>query len=419
MYRLISILVLVAGLLSSAAHAITRSTSLYSEAEQSIYQIQVLNRKTGNKSTIGSAFLIERGDILATNYHVVSDYVNDPGGFRLEYLSTTDESGPLELLGVDILHDLAVLKADEILGKPLKTDDVPEKGAALYSLGNPLDLGFSIVPGTNNGILNNSEENNILFSGNLNPGMSGGPTLNESGNVIGINVATSGNDVSFLVSVQYLNILLEKIKLRSFKPPDDLHGDITNQLSSSSIEMLERLINNEWDMLSIGQFEVPAEMGHSVSCWDNSAEPEERGLMMTSAAQCSNDLQIYLNKRVSVGGMQYQYNWYEASEMLPPRFYRSYERMNNSGLQANGDAKSVTSFNCRTHFVLVAGKDFKMTVCRRDYRRYTGLSDVLVTGAMVSEKKRGLLFDLYMPGSDFNSVIQLLKRMLGSFEWRS
>lgn len=419
MYRLIPILVVLVGLLTPTVHAITRSTSLYSEAEQSIYQIQVLNRKTGNKSTIGSAFLIERGDILATNYHVVSDYVNDPAGFRLEYLSTSDESGTLELLGVDVLHDLAVLKADQILGRPFETDDVPQKGAALYSLGNPLDLGFSIVTGTNNGLLNNSDDSNILFSGNLNSGMSGGPTLNERGHVIGINVATAGNDVSFLVPVRYLNILLEKIKLRSFKPSDDLHGDITNQLSSSSIEMLERLLNNEWDMLSIGRFIVPAEIGRSVSCWDSSGESEERGLMTVSAAQCSNDLEIYLNKRVSVGGMQYQYNWYEANEMLPPRFYRSYERMNNSGLQSSGDAKNVTDFNCHTRFVLVAGKDFKMTVCRRDYRRYSGLSDVLVTGAMVSEKTSGLLFDLYMPGADFNSVIQLLKRMLGTFEWRS
>ncbi len=419
MYRLILTLLWVVGLLYPSAYAITRSTSLYTEAEQSIYQIQVLNRKTGNKTTIGSGFLIERGDILATNYHVVSDYVDDPGSFRLEYLSTTDESGELELLGVDILHDLAVLKADGLLGKPLQTDDVPEKGAELYSLGNPLDLGFSIVPGTNNGILSNTEDHNILFSGNLNPGMSGGPTLNENGHVIGINVATAGNDVSFLVSVQYLNILLEKIKMRSFKPPDDLHGDITNQLSSHSIEMLERLLDNEWKTLRIGQFEVPAEMGRSISCWDSSTEPEERGLMTIFAAQCSNDLQIYLNNKVTVGGMQYQYNWYEAKTMIPPRFYRSYESMNNSGLQANADKKSVTDFSCHTRFVQVAAQHFKMTVCRRDYRRYSGLSDVLVTGAMVSEKQRGLLFDLYMPGSDFQQAIRLLKRMLEAFQWRS
>lgn len=417
MLRLVFFLLLVVGVLPSPVHGEALSTSIYAEAEQSIYQVQVVNRKTSNKTTIGSGFLVEREDILATNYHVVSDYVSDPGNFRLEYLSTSGETGELELLGVDVLHDLAVLKANGALGKPLQTDKVPEKGAGLFSLGNPLDLGFSIVSGTNNGILSNSEENNILFSGSLNPGMSGGPTLNEAGKVIGINVATAGDDVSFLVSAQYLNILLERIKLRDYKPSDDFHREITNQLSSKSTEMLGGLLENEWDGIVIGRFVVPAEMGVSVNCWDGSDEPEERGLVGISAANCSNELDIYLNKKQTVGSVQYQYAWYETEQMIPPRFYRNYELNNNSGLRVRSDGKSVTPFRCKTHFVDISSKDFKMTVCRRDYRRYQGLSDVLVTGAMVGEPKRGMLFDLYLTGADFVSAIRLLERMLGSFQW--
>jgi hypothetical protein len=419
MLRLVLFLLLVCGLPALPVQAETLSTSLYAEAEQSIYQIQVVNRKTSNKTTIGSGFLVEREDILATNYHVISDYVSDPGNFRLEYLSTSGETGELELLGVDVLHDLAVLKSDTALGKPLQTDKVPEKGAGLYSLGNPLDLGFSIVSGTNNGILSNSEENNILFSGSLNPGMSGGPTLNEAGKVVGINVATAGDDVSFLVSAQYLNILLERIKLRGYKSSDDFNNDITNQLSSKSIDMLTGLLENEWEGIVIGRFIVPAEMGASVNCWDGSDEPEERGLVEVSAANCSNDLKIYLNKKLSVGSVQYQYAWYETEKMIPPRFYRNYELNNNSGLRVRSDSKSVTPFKCKTHFVDVSSKDFKMTICRRDYRRYQGLSDVLVTGAMVGEPKRGMLFDLYLSGADFSSAISLLERMLGSFTWHN
>ncbi|MEZ5535798.1 MAG: serine protease [Thiolinea sp.] len=402
---------------SALVRAETLSTSLYAEAEQSIYQVQVVNRKTSNKTTIGSGFLVEREDILATNYHVVSDYVSDPGSYRLEYLSTSGETGELELLSVDVLHDLAVLRSAQPLGRPLKIGKLPEKGAGLYSLGNPLDLGFSIVSGTNNGILSNSEENNILFSGSLNPGMSGGPTLNEAGRVVGINVATAGDDVSFLVSAQYLDILLERIKLRSYRASDDFHSDITNQLSTRSIETLKRLLQNEWEGIVIGRFIVPAEMGATVSCWDGSEEPEERGLVEVSAASCSNELKIYLNKKLSVGSVQYQYAWYETEKMIPPRFYRNYELNNNSGLRVRSDSQSVTPFACKTRFVDVSSKEFKMTVCRRDYRRYKGLSDVLVTGAMVDEPKRGMLFDLYLSGSDFSSAISLLERMLRSFKW--
>ena len=112
MFRLVFFLIIsFGGLFALPVHSATVSSSLYAAAEQSIYQIQVVNRKTSNKSTSGSGFLIEREDILATNYHVVSEYINDPDVFSLEFLSTTGKTGPLELVDFDIVHDLAVVKA--------------------------------------------------------------------------------------------------------------------------------------------------------------------------------------------------------------------------------------------------------------------------------------------------------------------
>ncbi len=417
MYRLFFV-VIVLLCQPAIVQAVDRSSSLYSEVEESIYQIRVVNKRTGYKRTIGSGFVVAGPDILATNYHVISAYANDPELYSLDYLATNGNTGSLQLLDVDVLHDLAVLAAPNPLGKPLKTSLIPEKGAMLYALGNPLDLGFSIVTGTNNGILSNSDENNILFSGNLNSGMSGGPALNEHGQVIGINVATAGNDVSFLVSVQYLNILLERLKMRSFKPADDLRGNIVRQLHDNSVETMQRLTNNEWDSVNIGSFEVPARLDKSISCWDSSSDAEERGLVNIVSANCSNDRDIYLDDKLSVGSMQYQYTWYESDKMIPPRFYRMYEAQNTSGLETTTSKEDQTRFQCHTGFTKVSGKDFKMTVCRRDYRRYAGLSDVLVTGVMVSEKKRGLLFDLYLLGTDFDSATGLLKRMLEAFKWQ-
>ncbi len=418
MYRFFVVALLLVFQPTAVVWAVDRSSTLYSEVEKSIYQIRVVNRKTGHKRTIGSGFVVARPNVLATNYHVISAYANDPDAYQLDYLATNGDTGSLQLLDVDVLHDLAVLSATTPLGKPLQTALIPEKGAALYAFGNPLDLGFSVVPGTNNGILTNSEDNNILFSGNLNSGMSGGPTLDEKGSVVGVNVATAGNDVSFLVSVQYLNILLERLKLRDFAPGDDLHGAIVRQLHDNSLGFVQRLSSNEWETVRIGGFDVPSRMDKAISCWDGSRTNEERGLVSSISASCSNERDIYLDEKLSVGNMQYQYTWYETDSMIPPRFYRMYETQNSSGLDSTANKESVTDFNCHTGFVDVSGKDFKMTVCRRDYLRYTGLSDMLVTGAMVSEKRRGLLFELSLFGTDFNSASKLLKRMLGAFKWQ-
>ena len=63
------------------------------------------------------------------------------------------------------------------------------KGERLFAMGNPLDLGFTIVEGTYNGLVDYSYNERIHFSGALNPGMSGGPTVTADGRIAGINVA--------------------------------------------------------------------------------------------------------------------------------------------------------------------------------------------------------------------------------------
>ena len=418
MYRLVLLCCLLAasGWLFAAEN---RSSSLYSEVEKSIFQVRVVNKKTGNKSTIGSGFIVARPTILATNYHVISAYANDPETYAIDYFSTNGDTGRLQLIDVDVLHDLAILKAEAPLGRPLQTARVPEKGAVLYAFGNPLDLGFSIVTGTNNGLMTGSEDNNILFSGSLNSGMSGGPALNQDGKVVGINVATAGNDVSFLVLVEYLNIMLERLKLSDFQPVQDLFGNIIRQLHEHSVEMLNDLQTNEWQKTQIGKFAVPTRLGQYISCWDGSSDAEERGLVNVVSANCANDLDIYLGEKLSIGAIRYQYTWYDSQKMISPRFYRMYELENNSGLGTVGNKDEVSKFNCHTGFTQVASKDFKLTVCRRDYLRYSGLSDVLVTGAMVGEKQQGFIFDLYLTGTDFNNATKLLKKILENFEWTS
>ena len=48
------------------------------------------------------------------------------------------------------------------------------------------------------------------FAGSLNPGMGGGATLDNKEEVVGINVASAGNQVSFLVPVSDLQLLLNE-----------------------------------------------------------------------------------------------------------------------------------------------------------------------------------------------------------------
>lgn len=413
------LLLLLACLLAvPLAWAESSSSSIYSDVESSVYQVRVINQQTGKKTTIGSGFVVMQSDIIATNYHVVSTYINNPGGFELDYLSTAGNTGGLELLAVDVLHDLAVLRAERPLGNPLQITKVPPKGERLYSLGNPMDKGFSIVEGTNNGVMKYSDDNNILFSGSLNPGMSGGPTLNGNKEVVGVNVATSGNGISFLVPAQYLAIMLERLKLTGFQPDKDILLRITEQLRANADKYLQRLQDDNWTSLKIGNFSVPADIEGATRCWDNSQKPDPDDLLRTTYTQCSNENSIYLDENLEVGSLAYEYVWLETDKTVPARFYRQYEANNSSVPNSDAGKQDVTNFECFTDFTVVAGQEFKLTTCRRDYLNYTGLSDLLISAALVGHKREGMLFNLDLTGTTFDSGMTLLKRMLEAFKWQ-
>ncbi len=417
--RIILLLILLMGLPSLAVHAESSSSTIYSDVEKSVFQIRVINKQTGKKNAIGSGFIVQESNLIATNYHVVSTFVNNPEDYTLDYLSTNGTTGKLELLAVDVIHDLAIVRTDVAVGQPIKIGAAQAKGARLYSLGNPLDKGFSIVEGTNNGVMRASDDSNILFSGSLNPGMSGGPALNEQKEVVGVNVATSGNGISFLVPANYLVSLLDRLKQTNYQPEADMRERISEQLRNNNERYLQKLQNAKWSTLKIGQFSaVPGDIEGITRCWDNSEKPSPNDLLRSYYTRCDNENSIYLDEGLEVGKLAYEYIWLDGDKMLPARFYRRYEELNSSLPDSDAGEQDVTNFACYTNFTTVAGQEFKLTVCRRDYLHYQGLSDVLITGALVGYPQQGMLVNVDMTGVNFEGGMKLFRRMLEEFKWQ-
>ena len=137
------------------------SKKIYQLNENSIFQIRVLNRETGKKSSIGSGFIVNDGLHIATNFHVISKIILEPELFYITFKAKNGREGELKLIAMDVAHDLALLVSSEHLGKPIVTADLPPKGAPVYAMGNPLDLGLSLAVGTNGGILNQTDDSRI------------------------------------------------------------------------------------------------------------------------------------------------------------------------------------------------------------------------------------------------------------------
>jgi len=152
-------------------------------------QYREMPQQKREATSYGSGFILKDNYIM-TNFHVVEDAteiivsLND----RREFLA--------EVVGVDPLSDLAVLKID---GKSLpkvkigKSEDV-RVGDWVVAIGSPFSFDFSVTAGIisakGRSIQNQNIGNYVPFIQTdvaINPGNSGGPLFDLDGEVIGIN----------------------------------------------------------------------------------------------------------------------------------------------------------------------------------------------------------------------------------------
>jgi S1-C subfamily serine protease len=192
---------------------------IYADMQPRLLQVRTLLKTQDSQSSVGSAFLVTPEGHLITNYHVVSSYALAPQRHRLVYATVDGLQGALELLAIDVVHDLALLKPVDpapLRGRgavPFRPADAePERGARIFSLGNPLDVGFAVTEGAYNGLAERHYLPTLFFGGSLSAGMSGGPALDSQGRLVGVNVAArrDGEQVSFLVPGALAQALLAR-----------------------------------------------------------------------------------------------------------------------------------------------------------------------------------------------------------------
>ena len=392
---------------------------LFASHKQSIFQIRVIELATGNKAAIGSGFLIDSSGHIATNFHVVSNFVHQPKRYRLEYATVDGATGELSLIDIDVIHDLAITQSNITGTPPLSLGGKKlSKGTRIFSLGNPHDLGLSVVEGTYNGFLEKSLFDKIFISGSLNPGMSGGPTLDHSGNVIGINVSTAGNQLSFLVPVKFLKPLLKNVTQNSGGEKPTLQERIEQQLSGHQKVFLTKLIDAKWETTELGPFKLPGSINPIFKCWGDS-DSNEDALMEHAYSNCYSEDQIYLDQHFTTGGMAYTYDLYRSKEINSLHFYKLYSTEFGRTIRVNsGKKEQLSNYACNVDFVSLADKDWKISTCARQYIKFPSLYDVATSIALVSEKDIGLVVQFVIAGVSKDISFQLIQKFLSHITWQ-
>lgn len=144
----------------------------------------------------GTGFFISGDGLLLTAAHVVD------GTEEVEVKTREGLVVAVKVVRFDPSGDVALLKFPGKTENCLDiADDVPDTGSELFAIGYPLsdDLSTSVSKGVTSGIREKDGLSYIQTDASLNPGNSGGPLLNESGEVVGISLfKVTGFDVEGL-----------------------------------------------------------------------------------------------------------------------------------------------------------------------------------------------------------------------------
>ena len=255
---------------------------IYRRVSPAVVEVRI-DRRGGDSFTrlgSGSGFLIDDQGHIVTNNHVIQD------ADRVRVNFQNGESAEAEVLGTNPGNDLALLKVDSAVVEgidPLALGDASQAlpGQMAIAIGSPFGLDGSVTVGVISGVGRTLDSDitrpiaGVLQTDALiGPGNSGGPLLNSSGEVLGINTAIqvsrggldfaslSSSSIGFAVPINTLVDLLPRLKEKQVIRPPWLG------ISATSLEPL-----------LVESLELPADRGVYVTRVIPDSPAEQAGLL--------------------------------------------------------------------------------------------------------------------------------------------
>ncbi len=197
---------------------------------------------------VGTGIIVDSNGYILTNSHVVSD--GDATNVNVLFSDGSDIDG--KVMWYDPQMDLAIVKVDKtgLTAADLGNSDDVEVGDISIAIGNPLglDLQKSVTQGIISGLnrtISTSQSSNmtglIQTDASINSGNSGGPLLNEKGQVIGINTAkaSQGEGLGFAIPINTAKTVIEKVV------KDGSYEKVTLGIKGTDLESYEQAIGQD------------------------------------------------------------------------------------------------------------------------------------------------------------------------------
>jgi len=203
---------------ADAAQAAVTPRQIAARAHAALLMIRALDAN-GDTLGLGTGFLVSADGKFVTNYHVIQEAA------RLSVkLLDGAEYRDVSLVAADPASDLALMQIPGASGLPamrMGSDTQMEVGDRVFVMGNPLGMGGTFTDGMVSGKRPLEGVAMLQISAPISPGSSGGPVMNERGEVIGVAtmMVMGGQNLNMAVPVRYLAPMLAlRTEARPFSP---------------------------------------------------------------------------------------------------------------------------------------------------------------------------------------------------------
>lgn len=168
-----------------------------------------LYNESGEIDGLGSGVFVAE-DKIATNYHVVESFPDS----IISIINGNDRKLGCRIYKLDKAHDVALLQFDGFKAEPITlASSLPKIGENVIVAGSPEGLTGTISKGNISAFRDFKPYDFKLLqiSAPISQGSSGGPVINEKGELLGITVSTfsEGQNLNFAVPVRYVKYLLQ------------------------------------------------------------------------------------------------------------------------------------------------------------------------------------------------------------------
>ncbi len=433
----LSLLVLVSGAAVAAPRApqsharetvSATAEAIYRDAKPRLLQIRTLLNTASQKSSTGSGFIISPDGLAITNYHVVSQHALEPQTYRMEYLSPDGGKGGVRLLAFDAVNDLALIRLDRGGWRHFEFDpralaDQLPRGERLFSLGNPLDIGFAVMEGNYSGLVERSYNERIHLSGPMNPGMSGGPTLTTGSRIAGVNVAKIGwgaEQVSFLVPAKFAAGLLKREQLKEGFSGKDVRAEIGRQISDWQAGLYKSLGDKGFKSAVAGPFLLPESNAGYFTCWANTnADEKPAPRARADTTQCNMQNWLFIANDLYAGNVAIGRTHFTNQSLNSFQFANFVSGKTAMGADRS-NPKRMTQAACHED-VALAGEPangalrVRVAWCATAYRDFENLYNVSFMAVAPERDGQAASVTVFMNGTNYENATALARRVLAEF----